>query len=198
MGKYYAPYREYSIEGTADTSIERGSVMHFLNQIQKSTLGTVLTVERVSILTSTPEQSGSLRKDNAVDNRTVCYFKTRIKIYFLVPVRNVQLRLIRNLSNRTGQKSAKISREENPGIIYTSVAAKNRIYLSIRYGTRLTTRSLLLPISQLIFKNKQYQQKVFPSSIFVLYRYVYAYYVPTYSTYCCREQKIVNEQTNPS
>jgi hypothetical protein len=32
--------------------------------------------------------------------------------------------LIRNLSNSSGQKSAKNSGEENPGIIYTSVAAK--------------------------------------------------------------------------
>ncbi len=41
-------------------------------------------------------------------------------------VRNVQLRLVRNLSNTvcsTAQKSAKISGEENPGITYMSVAA---------------------------------------------------------------------------
>jgi hypothetical protein len=38
-------------------------------------------------------------------------------------LRNVQLHLVRNLSNGTGQKSAKISREENPGIKYKPVAA---------------------------------------------------------------------------
>ncbi len=36
----------------------------------------------------------------------------------------MQLRLIRNLSKSTGQKFAKISWEENPGITYPSVAAK--------------------------------------------------------------------------
>ncbi len=40
--------------------------------------------------------------------RTVCYFKTRNKIYFKVPVRNVQLRLLRNHSNSSGQESDKI------------------------------------------------------------------------------------------
>ncbi len=43
----------------------------------------------------------------------------------------MQLRLIRNLSNSFDQKSAKISGEENPGIIYTSVAAKEAEYLEI-------------------------------------------------------------------
>jgi hypothetical protein len=40
-------------------------------------------------------------------------FGGKVPLFFYV--RNVQLRLIRNLSNSTGQKSAKISGEQNPG-----------------------------------------------------------------------------------
>jgi hypothetical protein len=52
--------------------------------------------------------------------RPVCYYKTRNKISFYSL--ECASRIVRNLSNRTAQKSAKFAGRENPGNTYKSVA----------------------------------------------------------------------------
>ncbi len=77
----------------------------------------------------------------------------------------MQLRLIRNLSNSTGQKFAKISWEENPGITYPSVAAKE--------AYRVTHVKYIFPPSKQIIlgneANYRIERKKTPNSTIVSY-----------------------------
>jgi hypothetical protein len=60
----------------------------------------------------------------SLGSRAVCYFNICIKYIAKYTVRHVQYLSIGNQSNSSGQKSAKNSGGENPGINHTSVAAK--------------------------------------------------------------------------
>ncbi len=82
------------------------------------------------------------------DNRPVCYFKTCIKIS--VNRLKCASRIVRNLSNRAGQKSGKFAKGRNPGNTYRPVAVTQLFRMIFCFNYRfgiISMCSISLPLN---------------------------------------------------